>query len=216
MKRRTIRRIRTAIAIAVVSLLCGAEGMLMVMYFFGPTNQTTNQTINIYPIQEVEKKETTIAVVEPLRYYLSESELDLFEKIVYAESGCGGYESMVSTAAVILNRMDVTGLSLYDIVFAPGQFEPAQDGDIYTGREENRTLVTKEMIRGEGSRAKEAVWAALSGEDPTKEALMAMGEEGGALYFYQAEALSDAELQLRQSIKNYVKIGTEIYYRTWD
>jgi len=69
--------------------------------------------------------------VQPWVCPISQSELDLFAAIVYAEAGDQDYYGKCLVADVILNRIDHGfGNSISEIVYAPGQFSPVTDGGL--------------------------------------------------------------------------------------
>ena len=67
---------------------------------------------------------------------LSESEINLLATLVYLEGGCESYECMKGIASVVVNRMLTTGDSLYQVIYAPGQFSVAHLLDSYSPTEE--------------------------------------------------------------------------------
>ena len=67
---------------------------------------------------------------------LSESEINLLATLVYLEGGCESYECMKGIASVVVNRMLTTGDSLYQVIYAPGQFSVAYLLDSYCPTEE--------------------------------------------------------------------------------
>lgn len=70
---------------------------------------------------------------EEYRYQPTETELYYFYRIVQCEIGGGTYESKLRVCQVILNRIESDRFpnNMYDVIFAPGQFTPADNGYIY-------------------------------------------------------------------------------------
>lgn len=84
----------------------------------------------IESISEVEAVEYTSSdvVKEPASEYyiqLTEDEIYEFATLVFLEAGCESYECQLGVASVVINRMTTKGLSLYDVIYAPNQFTPA-------------------------------------------------------------------------------------------
>ena len=80
----------------------------------------------------------TDTVAESSKPYinLSEAEINLLATLVYLEGGCESYECMKGIASVVVNRMLTTGDSLYQVIYAPGQFSVAHLLDSYCPTEE--------------------------------------------------------------------------------
>lgn len=181
---------------------------------FEVTTLETTPDPTLEPTPEPTPEPTSEPTTEVLRQDLTEDEYNLLLRLVYAEAGNTTYDAQAGIASVVLNRMELPMQfrdTLTDVIFQPGQFEPAQNGEIYTGDE----LVTMQMVE-EVPSVKEAVDAALRGYDPTKAPLMAMGEPMGALFYYQEEALDPYQLSLRANIIHKIKLGTETFYTSWN
>ena len=93
--------------------------------------------------------------------YLTKSDIYLMSQVVYAESKGEPYEGKVAVASVILNRALNTGFpnTIQGVVFQPRAFSCVVDGEI-------NVEPTQECF--------DAVYDALSGNDPT----------GDAVFFY--------------------------------
>ncbi len=57
------------------------------------------------------------------------SDEDLLTALIYTESG-DDYDEMVGVACVVINRMNKTGDSMYDVLYAKGQFTVAANGSL--------------------------------------------------------------------------------------
>ncbi len=92
---------------------------------------------------------------------LSQSEIDLLAKVVYAESGNQPFEGQVAVAATVINRVYSPKFpnTLTQVLYAPNQFTVVRTNAI------NRTP---------SDTAYEAVEAAMRGQDPSN----------GGLYFW--------------------------------
>ena len=126
-------------------------------------NQTPN--INNEPAagDSAEKQDPQEKPVETPAYIinLSQSEIDLLAKVVYAESGSQPFEGQVAVAATVINRVYSPKFpnTLTKVIYAPNQFGVVKNGAI------NRTP---------SATAYEAVEAAMRGQDPSN----------GGLYFW--------------------------------
>ena len=63
---------------------------------------------------------------------ISQSELDLFAALVYAEAGDQGFYGMQLVADVVLNRVASPAwpFTIEEVIFQPGQFSPVTDGGL--------------------------------------------------------------------------------------
>ena len=95
--------------------------------------------------------------MEQMRYRpfeLSEEEVDLLCRLVFAESGNQSEECQKAVTNVILNRLESNfggAATLYDVVYAPGQFTPAATGSISTKAPDNTIRIVQEAINEEVS-----------------------------------------------------------------
>lgn len=114
-------------------------------------------------VVEIEEEDTEtvdnvageVEEVPALRAYLSESELQLMYDIVAAEAKGESYEGKIAVAEVILNRKDSDTFpnGIYEVIYAPGQFQPVSNGAINTAyynlndslREEIRSAVNEAL-----------------------------------------------------------------------
>lgn len=100
---------------------------------------------------------------------ISNSDLNLLAKIVYAEARGEVYAGQVAIAAVVLNRMRNSSFpnSISGVIYQPGAFTAVSDGQI------NLTP---------NSTAKKAAQDALNGWDPTY----------GSIYYFNPETATSA------------------------
>jgi spore germination cell wall hydrolase CwlJ-like protein len=61
---------------------------------------------------------------------LPAEEIDLLERIVAAEARGGPYDGLIAVAEVILNRAELWGMSVTEVINAPGQFAEPYRGEI--------------------------------------------------------------------------------------
>lgn len=99
---------------------------------------------------------------------LSNSEIDLLARVIYAEARGESYTGQVAVGAVLLNRVQDSRFpkTLNGVVFQKNAFETVSNGQIW--KQPNNT-------------AYKAARAALNGQDPT----------GGALYFYNPAKITN-------------------------
>lgn len=77
---------------------------------------------------------------------LTEEEKRNFAALVYLEAGGESYECMKTVASVIVNRMTNNNLSLYDVIYAANQFEPANNIP-YTTPSEDAVNAVNEIVQ---------------------------------------------------------------------
>ncbi|AZR72839.1 hypothetical protein BBF96_05200 [Anoxybacter fermentans] len=114
-----------------------------------PTNPTNSSTTNVSNI--------------------SQSDLDLLARVIYAEAQGEPFEGQVAVGAVVLNRVKSPYFpnTIKGVVFQKYAFESVSNGEIWR----NQPNAT----------AYQAARAALSGQDPT----------GGALYFFNPAKINN-------------------------
>lgn len=92
-------------------------------------SKNTNELKSTYPQEDTypykDTTESSYVETEPKYYELTYDEIDMLARLVYLEAGGESYECMKGVASVVLNRMTSTGMSLYDVIYAPNQFSPA-------------------------------------------------------------------------------------------
>lgn len=120
--------------------------------------------------------------------YITNKDVDLMAKVVYAESCSEPYEGKVAVASVILNRLQNPGFpkSITDVIKQRYAFSCVKDGEI-------TVTPTKECYS--------AVYDALSGKDPTSK----------AIYFYNPQLSTSS--WMNNIKKNNVKtIGKHVFF----
>lgn len=136
----------------------------------------------------------------------SSEEISLLTRITYAEAGICDEVTRQAVAATVLARSEEWGKSIYDTIFAPGQFSPAIDGQIYRITSYERVLVTDEMAIDCLSAVKLAI-----DEGAGTAITSALG--GEPLYFYAPSGCSDEELAARANIPVKYQGDKVIFYR---
>lgn len=76
---------------------------------------------------------------------LTNDEIYEFAILVYLEAGGESYECQKAVASVVLNRMVISCLSFHDVIYSPGQFEPA-DQIPYTDPSESCLAAVQEVV----------------------------------------------------------------------
>ena len=147
-------------------------------------------------------------------YKITEEEKDLLIRITYAESGICSESVQQAVAATILARSKERNMSITDVIFEPGQFTPAKDGQvyvIYTDYSGNRVqeLVTSEMAEPSRTAVEKAI-AFGAGWSVTSR----LG--GEPLYFYAPKGCSDEELKARANIQDKIQLEELVFYRIWN
>lgn len=109
---------------------------------------------------------------------VSEREIELLARLVYAEGRGEPYEGQVAIAAVVLNRVASPDFpnTVREVIFAPNAFSPVQNGQLPA-----RTNET----------ARRAVQDALQGSDPTN----------GSLYFFNPDTATSSWIWTREQTK---------------
>ena len=112
--------------------------------------------------------------------------LYLMARLVHAEARGEPYEGQVAVAAVLINRIENSDFpnTIFEAVYQPMQFEPVDNGSI--------NLIPN-------SKAYEAVFAALSGQDPTQ----------GALFFWNPDKVSKTSWVWTRKITS--RIGRHVF-----
>ena len=162
---------------------------------------------NIYKREEISEKvksvkvtETSLKVTESTRQIenpvkinsrgvtgksISQEELDLLARVIYAEARGEGIEGQVGVGAVVLNRLEDPEFpkTIKEVIYQRGAFTAVDDKQIH--------LLPNEV-------AFQAAQAALEGKDPT----------GGALYYYNPVTAKDRWIKTRPVVK---RIGNHTF-----
>jgi N-acetylmuramoyl-L-alanine amidase len=118
---------------------------------------------------------------------VSERDMELLARLVYAEGRGEPYEGQVAIAAVVLNRVASPQFpnTVREVIFAPNAFSPVQDGNL--SRKSNES--TRKAVRD-----------AVNGKDPTN----------GSLYFFNPKTATSNWIWSR---KQTVVIGNHRFAR---
>lgn len=116
---------------------------------------------------------------------ISQEELELLARVIYAEARGEGIEGQVAVGAVVLNRLKDPEFpkTIKEVIFQRGAFTAVDDKQIH--------LLPNEV-------AFQAAQKALEGKDPT----------GGALYYYNPQTAKDRWIKTRPVVK---RIGNHTF-----
>lgn len=158
---------------------------------------STNTTSNIKKVDLIRKEENDInndGVVEVFsqgndNLYLTQADIELMAKLVYAESRGEPFEGQVAVASVVLNRVlsDDFPDSISEVIFQPNAFSCVQNGNIIAYPDQN---------------CYNAVYEALHGVDPTNE----------ALFFYNP-SISTCSWMLSTEKYDITLIGQHVFFK---
>ncbi|MDD6796098.1 MAG: cell wall hydrolase [Clostridiaceae bacterium] len=121
--------------------------------------------------------------------YLTQSDVDLMAKLVYAESRGEPYEGKVAVASVVLNRVLSPKFpnTVRDVIFQPKAFSCVKNSDIKAFPDNT---------------CYSAVYDAISGVDPTNE----------ALFFYNP-SISTCTWMKETEKKDTTTIGNHLFFK---
>ena len=155
---------------------------------------------------------------------LSDEDKLLLAKAIYAEAGICGVAEQEAVGITILNRAKQDNCSIYEVLTAPGQFSSVING-------KPSMIVNKTVVPIEEEHITSQVWEVVEilseGKETEVEKLLReeaerLGldvekyAEGGPLYFYNPEAVSQKQLDSRKNVKCSVRIGYQVFYKYWD
>lgn len=120
---------------------------------------------------------------------LSQSDIDLMAKLVYAESRGEPFEGKVAVASVVLNRVVSPGFpkTVEGVIFQKNAFSCVVNGAIKAYPDEN---------------CYNAVYEAIRGKDPTNE----------ALFFYNPTIATCSWMKDKEKL-NPTKIGNHLFFK---
>lgn len=120
--------------------------------------------------------------------YISDKDVNLMAKVVYAESKGEPYEGKVAVASVILNRVKDPSFpkSIEGVIKQPSAFSCVRNGEITVTPDES---------------CYKAVMEALNGKDPT----------GEALFFYNPKIATSAWMKNIEK-ENLKAIGNHVFF----
>lgn len=123
-----------------------------------------------YSLVSMQRKEARINV--------SEEELELLARVIYAEARGENFEGQIAVGAVVLNRLKNPGFpkTIQEVIYQPGAFTAVDDRQIH--------LTPNDQ-------AYQAALAALNGEDPSN----------GALYYYNPRLATDRWIKGRPVVR---------------
>lgn len=190
----------------------------------GATEETTTLE-NTEPDTAIEIEPTGTTSPKEQIVDLTTEEYEEFCIIGMAEFGIESLEGQIAGFATILNRYQSSQYpdTVHDVIHQPYQFSAVRNGEIYVLKNGKYVVAQFEDVN---EKTILAAQRALKGEDPTEQLLWEEAErlgldpkkyaEGGALFFYNPDHCSEAELKAREAIKVKVSIGNHVFYKFWD
>ncbi len=127
-------------------------------------SEAAEETVKAATEQAVKEQEEleALGLSSDVRVRVTQEELDLLAAIIYCEAGGEEFTGQVAVGAVVLNRVLSTSFenTIYDVIYAPGQFTPAMTG-----------LLDQVLASGASETSYAAARAALNGENPVGDCL---------------------------------------------
>lgn len=134
---------------------------------------------------QVSREDAVRTVARNGQVKISEREMELLARLVYAEGRGEPYEGQVAIAAVVLNRVASPGFpnTVREVIYAPNAFSPVHDGNLTSKANES----TRKAVRD-----------AVEGQDPTN----------GSLYFFNPNTATSSWIWSRTQT---VRISNHIF-----
>lgn len=168
-------------------------------------SQNPNVTVDNQQDTENEMEEKVTTAFNGVT--LTQSDILLLEKTTYAEAGICDDDTQRAVAATILERAAESEQTIEEVVFAPGQFRCAIDGEIYLITKYGNILTTSEMAK----KVSEVVSDAIANGSGISGLL-----GGEPLFFYSGGGLTSYEAAKRATISVSVTLDRMTFYRVWD
>lgn len=155
---------------------------------FHYANAKTKWDSEMKDLYKEEAQVVTVFTAKGKDVYITNDDINLMAKIVYAESCAEPYEGKVAVASVILNRVKDKAFpdNIEDVIMQKSAFSCVRDGQIKANPDEN---------------CYRAVMDALRGKDPTN----------NAVFFYNPK-IATCNWMKNISKKNYKKIGNHVFF----
>lgn len=134
-------------------------------------------------------------------------DVSLLTRITYAEAGICDESTRQAVAATVLARSNEMNMSIEDVIFAPGQFTPAINGQIYRVTSYERVLVTDEMAAG----CLTAVHKAID-QGAGEEITSILG--GEPIFFYAPSGCTEEALADRANVPAKYYADKLVFYRS--
>lgn len=165
----------------------------------------TNQTVDVLQEPENNNEESKTTAFNGVT--LSQSDILLLERTTYAEAGICNEATQRAVAATILERAAERKQTIEEVVFEPGQFSCAIDGEIYLVTVKGNILTTPKMAE----KVSDAVYDAIANGSGLSNLL-----GGEPLFFYSGDGLDSIEAEKRSTISVSVTLDRVTFYRVWD
>lgn len=175
-------------------------------------------------ITKIESEEVIVPVEEPY-YKPTEEERKWAYLMAKAEAGLEDSFGMTLETNVAINRAIETGDNLIDVFTADGQYSSIHNGVphlriVHEDKSIEWILVTENMITDEIRAAVDKAFEKDYTEEILKKETISKGldssyYEGGALYFYNPNAISAKREEERAGIKVSFQHGNHRFYKKW-
>lgn len=85
---------------------------------------------------------------KPVKISLTDNEIDLLARLVRAEAQTEPFEGKIAVACVVLNRVESRKFpdTIKEVIYAPGQFQPVQNGEINKPADEESIKAVKAAL----------------------------------------------------------------------
>ena len=165
----------------------------------------TNQTVDVLQEPENNNEESKTTAFNGVT--LSQSDILLLERTTYAEAGICNEATQRAVAATILERAAERNQTIEEVIFEPGQFSCAIDGEIYLVTVKGNILTTPKMAE----KVSDTVYDAIANGSGISDLL-----GGEPLFFYSGDGLDSIEAEKRSTISVSVTLDRVTFYRVWD
>lgn len=134
-------------------------------------------------------------------------DVSLLTRITYAEAGICDEPTQQAVAATVLARSNEMNMSIEDVIFAPGQFTPAINGQIYRVTSYEQVLVTDDMAAGCLTAVQKAIDQGAGAEITST-----LG--GEPLFFYAPSGCTEEALADRANVPAKYYADKLVFYRS--
>ena len=182
---------QTTLCLALLSLFCSAiPAKAVVVGNFSRYDITKEELNRNQKINDINSNETAEVFSHGQeKIYIAKEDIDLIAKLVYAESRGEPFEGKVAVASVVLNRLLSPQFpnSIKGVIFQTNAFSCVRNGDIKANPDKS---------------CYDAVYDAISGKDPTNE----------ALFFYNP-AIATCSWMKNTQKRDTKSIGNHVFFK---
>ncbi|MEY8001654.1 cell wall hydrolase [Clostridium sp. Mt-5] len=164
--------------------------IIFFLMLFIPSQNASSRTLNSANSTLFNEQEEVVQVFSysNQKIYITQNDVDLMAKVVYAESNCEPFEGKVAVASVILNRLQYPEFpkTVKGVITQRGAFSCVKNGVIDVTPNED---------------SYNAVLQALKGVDPT----------GKSIFFYNPR-IATSQWMKNIDKKNVKSIGNHVFF----